>query len=194
MFKRWKIKSLLKKIKAMQANRVNNQPGDDVLKKEIAYYYELADVYKKMPCSKKFPFATLMYEECLRSAAGLEDAEANYQLGKLALDEAKFRDHLEQEGVFQSEVNQKKSKQLYVEAHAYLSAAVKLSHIEAKRLTGLCYINGWGVAADKKAGFEMVVDSIEQEGAWDRVPQIFAAMGLNKPEFFSAIMQHRKSS
>ncbi|MFT4057929.1 MAG: hypothetical protein QM652_00110 [Legionella sp.] len=194
MFKRWKIKSITKKIKAMQANRVNNQPGDDVLKKEIAYYYDLASIYKKMQCSKKFPFAMLMYEECLRTAAGLDDAEANYLLGKIVLDEAKLRNHLEQEGVFKSEINQKKCQQLFDEAHAYLSVAVKLGHIEAKRLTGLCYINGWGVDVDKKAGFEMVVDSIEQEGAWDRVPQIFAAIGLNKPEFFSAIMQHRKSS
>lgn len=193
MLKRWKIKRIVKKLKAMQANRVNNQPGDELLKKEIAYYFELANIYKNMGSNKKHPYASLMYEECLRVASGLDDAEANYQLGKIILDEAKFRENLEKEGVFKSEVNEKKCQQLYGQAHAYLLVAVNLGHIEAKRLRGLCLINGWGLDADNKAGFELIVASIEQEGSWERVPQIFASMGLNKPEFFSAIMQHRKS-
>lgn len=33
--KRWQIRRIVKKIKAMQANRVNNQPGDEVLKKKF---------------------------------------------------------------------------------------------------------------------------------------------------------------
>ncbi len=194
MLKRWKIKKIIKKLKAMQANRQHNQPVDDVLKKEIAYYFELAAIYKSIRANKKIPYAHLLYDECLRAAAGLDDAEANYQLGKINLDEAKFRENLEKEGIFKSDVNAKKCRQLYEQAHAYLSAAIVLAHIEAKRLRGLCLINGWGLDADKKAGFELVVASIEQEGSWDRVPQIFASMGLNKPEFFSAIMQHRKTS
>lgn len=194
MLKRWKIRKIIKKLKAMQANRQHNQPADEVLKKEIAYYFELAAIYKSIKANKKVPYAPLLHDECLRAAAGLDDAEANYQLGKINLDEAKFRENLEKEGIFKSDLNDKKSRILYEQAHAYLSAAIALAHIEAKRLRGLCLINGWGLDADKKAGFELVVASIEEEGAWERVPQIFAAMGLNKPEFFSAIMQHRKTS
>jgi len=194
MFKRWKIRKIVKKLKVMQAGRVHSQPGDEVLKKEIAYYFELAAIYKGLRCHKKFPYAEQMREECLRAAALLDDAEANYQLGKMILEEAKFRDNLEKEGVLKSEFNAKECHKLYEEAHAYLSAAMDLSHVEARRLKGLCYINGWGLEADKKAGFELVVASIEQEGSWDRVPQIFASMGLNKPEFFSQIMQRRKNS
>ncbi|MGC1182853.1 hypothetical protein [Legionella sp.] len=194
MLTHWKIKKIVKKLKSLQANRVNNQPTDEVLKKEIAYYFELATIYKKRIGNKKFPHASIMYEECLRAAASLDDAEANYQLGKILLDDAKFREELEREGVFNSEVNNKKCLQFYEDAHAYLSAAVVLGHIEAKRLRGLCFINGWGVETDKNAGFELVVASIEQEGSWDRVPQIFSSIGLNKPEFFSAIMQRRKTS
>lgn len=191
--KRWKIKRIVKKIKSMQANRVNNQPGDEMLKKEISYYFELATIYKKLIGNKKFPFAQLMYIECYRGAAAIDDAEANYQLGQMILEEAKFRQNLEIEDVFKSESNRKKCDQLYEEAHAYLLAAITLGNVAAKRLRGLCFINGWGLEADKKTGFELIVDSIEQEGSWDRVPQIFASMGLNKPEFFSAIMQRRKS-
>ncbi|HHT0591845.1 TPA: hypothetical protein ACTXXA_000799 [Legionella anisa] len=192
--KRWQIRRIVKKIKAMQANRVNNQPGDEMLKKEIAYYFELAAIYSKLKGNKKFPFAHLMYMECYRAAAMLDNAEANYQLGQMILEEAKFRQNLEKEGVFKSEANLKKCNQLFEEAHAYLLAAIALKHIAAKRLRGLSFINGWGLEADKKTGFELIVASIEEEGSWDRVPQIFASMGLNKPEFFSQIMQRRKSS
>lgn len=193
MLTRWKIRKIVKKLKAMQANRVNNQPGDEVLKKEIAYYFELAALYKKLKCNKKYPYAQLMHEECLRAAATLDDAEANYQLGKMALDEAKYRENLQKEGVFNSDVNEKKYRMLYEVAHAYLLAATDLGHVEAKRLRGLSYINGWGLDTDQKTGFELIVASIEQEGSWDRVPQIFASIGLNKPEFFSAIMQRKKT-
>ena len=192
MFSRWKIKRIIKKLKSMQAHRVHNQPCDAMLKKEIANYFELAALYSQFRSNKKSPYPQLMKEECLRAAAGLDDAQANYQLGCITLDEAKFRDNLEKDSVFKSVVNAQKCQKLYEEAHAYLSVAVGLGHIEAKRLKGLCLINGWGLEIDKKRGFELVVASIEEEGAWDRVPQIFAAIGLNKPEFFSAIMQHKK--
>ncbi|KTD62719.1 hypothetical protein [Legionella shakespearei] len=189
---RWKINRITKKVKAMQANRVNNQPGDEMIKKEVLYYFELAKLFKKMKNSKKFPYAELMIIECYRAAAGLEDAEAHYQLGQMFIEEAKYRQNLQNEGIFNSQANLKRCHQLNEEAHAHLQAAEKLGHIAAKRLRGLCLINGWGMDIDKNGGFELVVESIEQEGSWDKIPQIFAAMGLNKPEFFSAIMQRRK--
>lgn len=177
----------------MQANGINNQPTDEILKKEIAYYFELADIYKKLIGKKRFPYAQQMSAECYRVAAGLDDAEANYRLGQMSIEEAKFREKLEQEGIFKSELNLKKYKQLYEEGHAYLLAAIALQHVGATRLRGLAFINGWGLEPDKKTGFELVVASIEQEGSWDRVPQIFASIGLNKPEFFAAIMQRKKT-
>ncbi|MFI4918856.1 MAG: hypothetical protein ACHP65_04805 [Legionellales bacterium] len=192
--KRWKINRIIKKIKSMQANRVHNQPGDEVLKKEILYYFDLVARYNKLKCNKKFPYANIMIIECYKAAAALDDATANFQLGRIFIDEAKFRQNLQLEGVFNSPVNLKWCNQLYEEAHAHLFAAEKLNHIGAKRLRGLCFINGWGVEKDKDAGFELVVASIEQEGSWDKVPQIFADIGLNKPEFFAAIMQRQKSS
>ena len=33
--------------------------------------------------------------------------------------------------------------------------------------------------------------AIELEQSWDKVPQIFASIGLNKPEFFSALTKMR---
>ncbi len=190
--KNWKIKKIIKKIKTMQLARVNNQPSDQVLKREILYYFELADAYKTLIGNKHYPHAEVMVMEAYQGAALLNDSAAHYLLGKIFIDEAKFRQNLSEEGVLNSDSNRKKYLSLFEEGHAHLLAADKLGHIEAKRLRGLCYINGWGILPDKNAGFELVVASIEQEGSWDKVPQIFAAIGLNKPEFFAAIMQRKK--
>ncbi|MDP3269092.1 MAG: hypothetical protein Q8M40_08590 [Legionella sp.] len=190
----WKISRLIKKIKSLQSSRVNTQPSDQMLKKEILYYFELAAIYKKLKNNTKIPHAPIMEISCYRAAALLDDSSAHYKLGQIFLDEARFRQNLQREGVFQSEANLKRCYQLYEEAHAHLQAADKMGNIAAKRLRGLCFINGWGTDIDKEAGFELIVSSIEQEGSWDKVPQIFAAMGLNKPEFFAAIMQRRKGT
>lgn len=189
--RRFKINRLNKKLKSMQQSRVHNQPSDEVLNKERADYHKLAGIYKSLQGKKRYPFAREMVLECYRAAAKIDDAIAQYELGKSLLDEANFREELQNIGTFASPSNERQAKQLYEEAHAYLVSAQKLDHIEAKRLQGLCYINGWGVTADKAKGFDLIVASIEQENSWDRVPQIFAAMGLNKPEFFSALTQHR---
>jgi hypothetical protein len=190
---RWKINRITKKIKSMQLNRVNNQPTDQMVKRETLHYFELAGLYKKLMGKKKFPYADIMVIECYKGAANLNDSAAHYQLGQLFLDQGKYRLGLQNDGIFNSEENQKQCALAFEQAHAHLLAAEKLGHVEAKRLRGLAIINGWGQPSDKNTGFELVVASIEQEGSWDRVPQIFAGMGLNKPEFFAAIMQRRKN-
>lgn len=191
LFKGYKIKSLTKKIKAMQQARLHNQPNDEMLAKEVENYHQLATIYQSLKQSKKYPFAEEMAWECLRMATTLNDVEAQFQLGKYLLENAKFREKLQQQGVFASAANELRMQQYYQEALAYLQAAETLGHVQAKRLHGLCYINAWGVPEDREKGFEMVVASIGQENSWDKVPQIFAAIGLNKPEFFSALTKHR---
>lgn len=190
---RYRIKRLVKKLKSMQQFRIHNQPTDEQLKKEIDGYHKLAEIFHNLKGKKKFPFAYQMERECYRAASAMDDSLAEYTLGKALLDEANFRRKLQGDAVFASLSNERQMNQLYEEAIAYLIAAEKLNHVEAKRLHGLCYINGWGLAEDKKHGFELILDSIEQENSWDKVPQIFAAMGLNKPEFYSALTQARNN-
>ena len=189
--KRFKINKIVKKIKVMQQSRVLNQPSDESVAKEIALYHQLAAIYTSLLGHKKCPFAREMLLAVYRASSTLDDSMAQYLLGKTLLEEGKFRDNLQQEGVFASESNERQMQERYVDAHAYLLAATALNHIQAKRLHGLSYINGWGLPADKNKGFELIVESIEQENSWDRVPQIFKEIGLNKPEFFSALMQRR---
>lgn len=191
LFKKFKMNRMIKKIKALQAARLNNQVNDEALIKEISLYHTLAGIYGSLQGKKKFPYAREMVLECYRAAASIDDPKSQYLLGETFLEEAKFREFLEKQGVFSSTGNARQMKQLYEEALAYLTAAEARSHIQAKRLHGLCYINGWGVEPDKKKGFELVVASIDQENSWDKVPQIFAAIGLNKPEFFSELAQIR---
>ena len=191
-FKKWKIKRLTKKIKILQQQRVLSQPKTEDILKEMQLYTQLANIYKSLDGTKKFPFAREMVYECYRTAATIEDAELQYLLAQRLVDEAKFREELQREEVFASLVNERRSKQLYEEALAHLKAAVALKHIKAERLLGLCHINGWGVPVDQDAGFDLIVTSIDQENSWGKVPQIFAQLGLNKPEFFSELMRHRK--
>lgn len=175
----------------MQSNRIHNQPPAEIIAKEIAIYHQLGGIYNSLRGHKKYPYAAEMVTACQRGAADLEDPVAQYQLGKQFLEEAKFRDELQKSELFASQGNERQMKQLYDEALLYLHNAEKLGHVEAKRMHGLCYVNGWGVAANKDKGFELIVQSIEQENSWDKIPQIFAELGLNKPEFFSEIMKHR---
>lgn len=193
-FKRFKVKSLTKKIKVLQQSRVHSQPTEEQLAKEKNLYHQLAKLYSLLKNCKKVPFAEVMIWECLRASATLDDADAQFKLASRLLDEAKFREQLQKEGVFASASNERQASQLYEEALAYLLAAEKMAHIGAKRLKGLCYINGWGVPMEREKGFDLVVDSIAQENSWDKVPQIFASIGLNKPEFFAALTKHRGQS
>ncbi len=188
---RLKIKRLIKKLQVAKQAREHNQPTDEASRLEKAGYHQLAEVYQGLQGKKKWPFARERMLACYRAASMLHDAQAQYLLGQALLDEAKMREELEASHVFASKSNARTMAQLYEEAHAYLSAAEGLQHIEAKRLHGLCYINGWGVPEDKSHGFKLVVESIELENAWDKVPQIFASIGLNKPEFFSALTKMR---
>ena len=192
LFKRYKVKKLTKKLKSMQQNRVHNPVGEELISKEKELYYQLAKLYRSLTNCKKVPFAEMMAWECMRAASTLDDANAQFAFASHLLDEAKLRDHLQKEGLFASLTNERQSRLLYEEALAYILAAERLRHIGARRLHGLCYINGWGVPVDQEKGFEMVVDSIEQENSWDRVPQIFASIGLNKPEFFAALTKRQK--
>lgn len=189
--KKMTIKSLTKKLKNLKQNRIHNQPSAEAIQKEIKLYRSLAKIYAACNHSTKFPFGELMVRECLRAAADLDCAEAQYQFAQKLIEEGVYRNKIEEEGLFANTSNQKQSKYLFDEALAYLIAAEKLENSAAKRLHGLCYINGWGVEINKKKGFDLVVASIDQENSWDRVPQIFAEIGLNKPEFFSALGKHR---
>lgn len=193
IFKKYKIKSLTKKLWSMQKSRAHNQPNEAAIAKEKAMYHQLAAIYRALKGNKKYPFADVMVWECLRASSTVDDAEAQYELGRHLIEEAKFRESLNKGEVFASPSNERQKRQLYEEGLAYLQAAENLGHIQAKRFLGLCYINGWGVEINREQGFQRVVASIEQENSWDRVPQIFAEIGLNKPEFFSALTKHRKS-
>ncbi len=191
LLKRFKIKRLIKKLLVLKQAREHSQPTDEAVHLEKTGYHQLAGIYAALQGKKKWPFAREQQLACYRAASMLHDSKAQYLLGKALLDEAKMREELESGQVFASQSNARSMAQLYEEAHAYLSAAEGLQHVEARRLHGLCYINAWGVPEDKEHGFKLVVESIELEQSWDKVPKIFASIGLNKPEFFSALTKVR---
>ncbi len=190
-FKKRKIKKTLKQLKSMQQYRTLNQPSDKVIGKEILAYHGLAAIYQSLQGHVQFPFAREQKLACYRAAAALNDEKGQYLLGKELVEEANTRKALQEGEIFASQSNERYMNLLYEEAHGFLLEAEKHRHIQAQRLRGLCYINGWGVPVDKNQGFDLIIASIEQENSWDRVQKVFAAIGINKPEFFSELFQHR---
>jgi len=193
-FKRYKIKRLEKKLKPFHAAREHNTPSTLAVQKEQKLWHKLANIYLKLHGNKKYPFAIEEAMTCYRVAAFLDDPKAQFILGKHFIDEARLREALEARLIYSSPGNQRRIQQLYEEGIAYLKAGSALNDAPSKRLLGLCQINGWGMPANRDQGFELVVASIELEHAWDRIPQIFSQIGLNKPEFFTAIMQRKDRS
>lgn len=189
--KKLQIHRLTRKVKTYSRNRHATQASAEMVRREIACYHKLAELYLSLEGNKKYPHAKILALACYRAAATLEDADARYLLGRELLNEAKCRAELQASEVFAHSVNERDMNQRFDEAHAYLQSAEQLQHILAKRLRGLAYINGWGVEVDKKKGFDLILASIEQENSWAKVPQIFASMGLNKPEFYSALTEYR---
>lgn len=191
-FKRLKIKRLQKQLRVLSAARLNHTSSTEALQKEIGLYFTLAKLFESLIGHKKHPFAREQALACYRAAAALDDAPAQFIVGQKLLEEARMREELQSSGFFASDANATYLKMLYHDAHGFLLAAEKHQHIKAKRVRGLCYINGWGVPIDKNVGFDLVVASIEQENAWDRVQKIFAELGINQSSFFSELFQHRK--
>ena len=189
---RRRIAKTLLRLKSMYQYRIHNQPTDVVLQKEIVLYMKMAKWYLKLHGKKKCPFAYDSAIACYRAAAALDHAEAQYCICKLKVDEGKFRADLQASGVFDSASNAREMTDAYQEAHAFLSAAVAHKHIQAQRLLGLCYINGWGEPVDKNKGFDLIIASIEQEGSWDRVQKIFTTLNVNNVTFLSELFQRRK--
>ncbi len=183
---------MTKKATAMHHHRENNAVSDIAIKKEIVLLYEIAKVYEKHQFHKKFPRAREYALEAYRAAASLNDSNAKYLVGKQLLEDGKFWDSL-QNTLFMCNAHQKYAAAAYEEAFAYLEAAEASGHPLAKRLKGLAFVNGWGVIKDNDKGFALIVDSIDQENAWDRATKIFEEIGLNKPEFFSSIMSIRQA-
>lgn len=193
-FKKIEINRIKKRLKALQQARLNGQATDEALKKEINLYQTLANTYKRLIGKKKYPYAFASAQEAYRAAASLDDAKSQYLLGKELIEEAKLRQEMQNEGIFASQINEKKIEDLFKEGLLYITQAARMEDVQAMRLHGLCYIHGWGLEQDRKKGFELIIASIDKENGWDRVPQIFAEIGLNKPEFFSELTQFRKSN
>lgn len=191
MFNEWKIKKLKKKLKVLRHNRQFEQQPDTLIAKEVDLYLKLAEIYSSLAQNKTFPNARVSEQECYRAAAALNDGKANFLIAKALLDEGRYRLELQEEAILDNDYNKSHMEQLFSEAHAYLKAGDKLNNIAAKRHRGLCYINAWGVSKDTEKGLELFVESINQEGSWDKLSEIFKIYGIDKPEYFNAVMSKK---
>lgn len=189
IFAKMRLNNLQKKAKALFEKR---ESGANVnVKYEIKVLKDLAKFYLQHCFDKKLPNGFILIDEYYRAAAKLDDAEAQYLLGQRRLELGKFWQAWH-EGNYGEPTHRQYADICFKEAFDCLTEADKNGYPLAKRLYGLAYINGWGVAMDQEKGFKMVVDSIEEANAWDKATEIFKELGLNKPEFFSTMIQMRK--
>lgn len=185
-----KLKGLRKKVEkahdvaVQQGNKVNPQT-------EVTAQYELAQFYAKHRFDKGLPHAEDYELECYRAVSLLGDAKASYLCGKQLLEKAKFWDAWSRGPLYGAEIHQKYAKAFYDEAFVYLRTAEERGYALAKRLLGLVHIHGWGVAKNMDAGYQYILDSIEQEKAWERATKIFDELKLNSPEFFAALRNYQ---
>jgi TPR repeat protein len=131
--------------------------------------------------------------ECYRAAALAGSVNAQYIFGKRRFDEGKFWQQWRQ-GIYGLPVHETYAKQMYEEGFIFLKKAIENGSFLAKRLYGLAYIHGLGVAKDQDQGFKLIIQSVDDEKAWDKATKIFEELGLNTPEFFSSIMALRANS
>lgn len=179
-----KLSSLQKKVQKFYEQREAGNSG--VLEEEIKAHFELAAFYDDKLYDKDVPNAAYLAIECYRAAGILGDAEGQYITGERLVERGKFWDEV-MRGPYACEVHQHYAKEAYREGFSYLEAAEEKGHALAVRFHGLAYVHGWGVDKDPTKGFGMVIDSIDLEQAWDRANKIFEDLGLNTPEFYSAL-------
>lgn len=186
----WREKQKHKRIYALGHERETNTASQTALDQEIKLLHDLADFYQKRMRSKWYPYATQMIENVHRRAASIGSTSSQLWLGKTLLEQAKAMEIWQKEKVLANQENEKRYQDLYFQAHAYLQSASQTS-VDALRIMGLCNIHGWGVPQDRKKGFGLIVESINRENSWDKVTEIFAKIGLNKPEFLQELIKFR---
>jgi len=188
--KSFKEKRLLKKIRVLQSERLSAQVSDVKIQLEIKHLHALALFYEKCFGSKHYPFALEMQENAHRNAAAIGDFKSEYWLGQELIKHGRARLEWQNGQVIANEDNQKKIDELFTQAYIYLEKASQ-HEVEALRLMGLCHIHAWGKSLDRKKGFALIVDSINREDSWDKLPDIFSKIGLNKPEFLKELIKFR---
>lgn len=189
--KKFKEKRLLKKIKSLVQQRKLNQVSDKQLQEEIRLYHQLAELYGTLLAKyKTYPYALEMQVNAYRNAAELEDPLAYYWLGQELLKHAKACEMWQNQEVLANDLNEKQKELYYSQSYRFLELA-SVNNTDALRLQGLCHIHGWGVPIDRQKGFTFIVESINRDNSWDKLPEIFSKIGLNKPEFLSELIRFR---
>ena len=188
--KKMKLNTLRKKV---QENKERREAGRaPEIHEEINSLFELAEFYVDNGFDKDLPHADILSCEAYRAAAILGNSEAQYRCGKYFLEMGKFWDEV-RDSMLGCDLQNKYSDAYYEEAFFYLEEAETNGHALAKREHGMAFIHGWGVEADTQKGYQLVIESIDLEGSWDKATEIFQSLGLNSTEFFSMLGAMRKN-
>ncbi len=184
-FQKMKLAALTKKIEKLIRQR---EAGDNkAATKEINLQLELGKFYDQRSYDKTVPYANLLALEAYRAAGMLGDPNAQFIFADRMLQQANFWQNYAN-SIHGSNIHHKYADRAYNEAHAHLDQAIMHGHILAKRIKGLCFIRGWGIEMNTEKGANMVIESIKEEGTWDKANKIFEELGLHSPEIFASLM------
>ena len=188
MFDTLKHNALLKK--ARKYHQLREEGDNHAVHEEIKILKKLAQFYEKKRFCKKFPKAEWHSLEVLRKAAMLGDANAQYGFGDKMLKQA--NDWLTLQNDFlASNIHTRYANLCYEQAFGYLEQAEAQGHPLAKRLRGLALIHGWGKEKHQEEGTRLIIESIKEEGTWEKANDIFEQLGLHSPEIFNALMSEK---
>jgi TPR repeat protein len=188
------------KFKRLQKNlhkshRLYEQGASDSKLKALSdAFYRMAEFYEKQHSSgsvRRLPNAEFHALECYRVLSSFDDPKAQYLLGERLLNYAKFWEELARNPLYKTNRPKTYAESFFEESRVYLQAADEQHYPPARRLLGLIHIHGWGCAVDIQKGYQLVLESIDLEQAWDKATQIFDTLKLNSPEFFAALRAYK---
>ena len=186
--KKGKLGRLIKRAGLLTKNRQTNAVADNVLKKEIRLYKEIAALYDLLAGTSDYPYGREQATECYRFTSTLGDIESMRIVGQRKMEDGKFWTSLTTAIFYDSEVHEKEKNLDFDEAFKFLNTANNHEDVLGKRLLGVLYVNGWGVDADIDKGLKLIIESLDIGNEWQNSSKIFEELGLNKPEFFTKLM------
>lgn len=184
MLQKRKLNALREKIKGFYDQKLNGEEVD--VPTEVAAHLELAKFYDEHRFDEDIPHAENLADECFRAAANLGDVRSLYNFGRRTFDKARFWDDLSN-SMYACEAQKKYADSYYREAFGYLQEADEKGSYMAKRLMGIAHYRGWGFDQNEEKGLDLIIESIDQQGAWDKAKDIVVTIGLDPQDFFSKL-------
>lgn len=184
-----KLTSLKKAIKRFFELREASEAAN--LQDEVQANLALAKFYDEHLFDKDLADADIYALESYRAAASLGSNLGQFIVSERMLKKAQFWEQQSLD-LYGSEIHKRYARLLYEEAFNYLAKATEGDFPPAIRLLGLAHFNGWGIEKNSARGMQLIGESIQKEGRWDKATEILQPLGIDPQQFFSFLAAQQK--